>query len=30
MSSHNVAAPGGGGNLFLIPNATFFVELVSS
>jgi F-type H+-transporting ATPase subunit b len=28
MSSHNVAAPGGGGNLFLIPNATFFVELV--
>lgn len=28
MSSYNVAAPGGGGNLFLIPNATFFVELV--
>ena len=29
MSSHNLAAPGGGGgNLFLIPNATFFVELV--
>ncbi|HEY3896275.1 MAG TPA: F0F1 ATP synthase subunit B [Pseudonocardiaceae bacterium] len=29
MSSYNLAAPGGGGgNLFLIPNATFFVELV--
>jgi F-type H+-transporting ATPase subunit b len=27
MSSHTVAAEGGG-NLFLIPNATFFVELV--
>ncbi len=27
MSSHNLAAPGGG-NIFLIPNATFFVELV--
>lgn len=28
MNSYNLAAPGGGGNLFLIPNATFFVELV--
>jgi F-type H+-transporting ATPase subunit b len=28
MSSDNLAASGGGGNLFLIPNATFFVELV--
>jgi len=29
MSLYNLAAPGGGGgNLFLIPNATFFVELV--
>ncbi len=28
MSSYPLAAPGGGGNLFLIPNATFFVELV--
>ncbi|MDQ3826052.1 MAG: F0F1 ATP synthase subunit B [Actinomycetota bacterium] len=28
MSSYNLAAEGGGGNLFLIPNATFFVELV--
>lgn len=28
MSSYNLAAPGGGGNLFLIPNATFIVELV--
>jgi F-type H+-transporting ATPase subunit b len=27
MSSYNMAAQGGG-NLFLIPNATFFVELV--
>lgn len=27
MSSYNVAA-GGGGNLFLIPNATFFLELL--
>src|ERR687894_3243351 len=27
MNSHNLAAPGGG-NIFLIPNATFFVELV--
>ncbi|MGH3794910.1 MAG: F0F1 ATP synthase subunit B [Pseudonocardiaceae bacterium] len=27
MSSYTVAA-GGGGNLFLIPNATFFVELL--
>lgn len=27
MSSYNLAAPGGG-NLFLIPNATFFVELL--
>lgn len=27
MSSHTLAAEGGG-NLFLIPNATFFVELV--
>ncbi|HEX8759174.1 MAG TPA: F0F1 ATP synthase subunit B [Pseudonocardiaceae bacterium] len=27
MSSHNLAASGGG-NIFLIPNATFFVELV--
>lgn len=27
MSSYNLAAQGGG-NLFLIPNATFFVELV--
>jgi F-type H+-transporting ATPase subunit b len=27
MSSHILAAPGGG-NIFLIPNATFFVELV--
>ncbi|MGH3900417.1 MAG: F0F1 ATP synthase subunit B [Pseudonocardiaceae bacterium] len=26
MSSHNLAAPGG--DIFLIPNATFFVELV--
>ena len=28
MSSYNLAAPEGGGNLFLVPNATFFVELV--
>jgi F-type H+-transporting ATPase subunit b len=28
MSSNYLAAPEGGGNLFLIPNATFFVELV--
>jgi F-type H+-transporting ATPase subunit b len=29
MSSYNLAEQGGGGgNLFLIPNATFFVELV--
>src|SRR5262249_13938953 len=28
MSSHFLAAPEGGGDLFLIPNATFFVELV--
>jgi F-type H+-transporting ATPase subunit b len=28
MSSYNLAAQGGGGNLFLIPNATFFAELV--
>jgi F-type H+-transporting ATPase subunit b len=28
MNSYNLAAPEGGGNLFLIPNATFFVELV--
>ncbi|MGH3766374.1 MAG: F0F1 ATP synthase subunit B [Pseudonocardiaceae bacterium] len=28
MISYTMAAPGGGGNLFLIPNATFFVELV--
>jgi ATP synthase F0 subunit b len=28
MSSYKLAAPSGGGNLFLIPNATFFVELV--
>lgn len=29
MSLYSVAAPGGGGgNLFLIPNATFFVELL--
>jgi ATP synthase F0 subunit b len=28
MSSYHLAAGGGGGNLFLIPNATFFVELV--
>jgi F-type H+-transporting ATPase subunit b len=28
MSSYYVAAQGGGGNLFLIPNATFIVELV--
>ncbi len=27
MNSHNLAA-GGGGDIFLIPNATFFVELV--
>lgn len=27
MSSYNLAAQGGGNNLFLIPNATFFVEL---
>jgi F-type H+-transporting ATPase subunit b len=27
MSSYNLAAGGGGGNLFLIPNATFFAEL---
>jgi len=27
MSSHNLAAEGGG-NVFLIPNATFFVELM--
>ena len=27
MGSHNLAAAGGG-NIFLIPNATFFVELV--
>ena len=27
MSSHNLVAAGGG-NIFLIPNATFFVELV--
>lgn len=28
MSLYHLAAGGGGGNLFLIPNATFFVELV--
>ena len=28
MSSYDLAAGGGGGNLFLIPNATFIVELV--
>jgi F-type H+-transporting ATPase subunit b len=29
MTQYNLAAPGGGGgNLFLIPNATFFVELL--
>jgi F-type H+-transporting ATPase subunit b len=28
MNSYYVAAQGGGGNLFLIPNATFIVELV--
>jgi F-type H+-transporting ATPase subunit b len=28
MSSYYLAAPEGGGNIFLIPNATFFVELV--
>jgi ATP synthase F0 subunit b len=28
MSSYYLAAPEGGGDLFLIPNATFFVELV--
>ncbi|HEY6423801.1 MAG TPA: F0F1 ATP synthase subunit B [Pseudonocardiaceae bacterium] len=27
MGPHNLAAEGGGGNNFLIPNATFFVEL---
>jgi F-type H+-transporting ATPase subunit b len=27
MSSYNLAEQGGGNNLFLIPNATFFVEL---
>ncbi|MGH3823221.1 MAG: F0F1 ATP synthase subunit B [Pseudonocardiaceae bacterium] len=28
MSSYYLAAPEGGGDIFLIPNATFFVELV--
>jgi F-type H+-transporting ATPase subunit b len=28
MNSYKLAAPAGGGDLFLIPNATFFVELV--
>ncbi|HET9253901.1 MAG TPA: F0F1 ATP synthase subunit B [Pseudonocardiaceae bacterium] len=28
MSYYHLAEAGGGGNLFLIPNATFFVELV--
>jgi F-type H+-transporting ATPase subunit b len=28
MSLYHLAAPEGGSNLFLIPNATFFVELV--
>lgn len=28
MNSYDLAAPEGGGDLFLIPNATFFVELV--
>ena len=28
MSSYFLAAPEGGGDIFLIPNATFFVELV--